>query len=220
MLDTHQGVNLPGVPLRGPSLTPKDVADLRYGLRAGVDFVALSFVRSARDLRQRPPRDAPARAVGPARLQARALRGDRQPRGDRRRVRRRDGRPRRPRRRAAAGAGPAAPEADHPRLERPGRPGDHRDADARVDGAGRAPDAGRDLRRRERDPRRHRRGDALGRDRGGPVPRAGRRDDGADRAGGRGRHALRRSRPARAPDTLTVDRVRRAGRSPRTAGCA
>ena len=51
VLDSQQGVNLPGVPLRGPSLTPKDVADLRYGLRAGVDFVALSFVRSARDLR-------------------------------------------------------------------------------------------------------------------------------------------------------------------------
>ncbi len=50
VLDSHQGVNLPGVPLRGPSLTPKDLADLRYGLRAGVDFVALSFVRSARDL--------------------------------------------------------------------------------------------------------------------------------------------------------------------------
>jgi len=47
----HQGVNLPGVRLRGPALTPKDVADLRAGLRYGVDYVALSFVRSAADLR-------------------------------------------------------------------------------------------------------------------------------------------------------------------------
>jgi pyruvate kinase len=51
VLDSQQGVNLPGVPLSGSSLTRKDIADLRYGLRAGVDFVALSFVRSARDLR-------------------------------------------------------------------------------------------------------------------------------------------------------------------------
>jgi pyruvate kinase len=51
VLGEHQGVNLPGVRLRGPALTPKDVADLRAGLRYGVDYVALSFVRSAADLR-------------------------------------------------------------------------------------------------------------------------------------------------------------------------
>jgi len=51
VLGEHQGVNLPGVRLRGAALTPKDVADLRFGLRHGVDYVALSFVRSAGDLR-------------------------------------------------------------------------------------------------------------------------------------------------------------------------
>ncbi len=50
-LGAHQGVNLPGLRLGGTALTPKDIADLGFGLRQGVDFVALSFVRSAADLR-------------------------------------------------------------------------------------------------------------------------------------------------------------------------
>jgi pyruvate kinase len=48
----HKGVNLPGVPLPIPSLTPKDLDDLAFALGLGVDFVALSFVRSADDVRQ------------------------------------------------------------------------------------------------------------------------------------------------------------------------
>jgi pyruvate kinase len=52
VLRAHQGVNLPGVRLRVPSLTNKDIVDLRFGLRRGVDYVALSFVRSADDLRR------------------------------------------------------------------------------------------------------------------------------------------------------------------------
>ena len=47
----HKGVNLPGVPLPIPSLTRKDLADLEFALALGVDFVALSFVRSASDVR-------------------------------------------------------------------------------------------------------------------------------------------------------------------------
>jgi pyruvate kinase len=50
-VSAHKGVNLPGVPLPIPSLTPKDTADLELALALGVDFVALSFVRSASDLR-------------------------------------------------------------------------------------------------------------------------------------------------------------------------
>jgi pyruvate kinase len=50
-VSAHKGVNLPGVPLPIPSLTPKDTADLELALALGVDFVALSFVRSAADLR-------------------------------------------------------------------------------------------------------------------------------------------------------------------------
>jgi len=47
----HKGVNLPGVPLPIPSLTQKDLSDLEFALGLGVDFVALSFVRAAADVR-------------------------------------------------------------------------------------------------------------------------------------------------------------------------
>lgn len=43
------GMNLPGVRISAPPLTAKDEADLRFGLEAGVDMVALSFVRAAGD---------------------------------------------------------------------------------------------------------------------------------------------------------------------------
>jgi len=48
---SQKGVNLPGVPLPIPSLTPKDTTDLAFALQLGVDYVALSFVRSAADVR-------------------------------------------------------------------------------------------------------------------------------------------------------------------------
>ena len=47
----HKGVNLPGVPLPIPSLTRKDLDDLEFALGLGVDYVALSFVRSAADVK-------------------------------------------------------------------------------------------------------------------------------------------------------------------------
>jgi pyruvate kinase len=48
-LGEKKGINLPGVKLSTPSLTEKDHADLRFGIAEQVDYVALSFVRSARD---------------------------------------------------------------------------------------------------------------------------------------------------------------------------
>ena len=51
VVSSHKGVNLPGVPLPIPSLTRKDTADLEFALELGVDFVALSFVRSPADVR-------------------------------------------------------------------------------------------------------------------------------------------------------------------------
>src|SRR5204863_7844255 len=48
---SHKGVNLPGVPLPIPSLTRKDLEDLEFALELAVDYVALSFVRSAADVR-------------------------------------------------------------------------------------------------------------------------------------------------------------------------
>jgi pyruvate kinase len=50
MLGEHKGINLPGVKLNIPSLTKKDAADLAFALGAGVEYVALSFVRAARDV--------------------------------------------------------------------------------------------------------------------------------------------------------------------------
>ena len=51
MLSDHKGVNLPGTPVSIPAMTPKDIEDLRFGLEQQVDFVAMSFVRSADDIR-------------------------------------------------------------------------------------------------------------------------------------------------------------------------
>ncbi len=48
-LGENKGINLPGVKLSAPSLTEKDHADLRFGLEQQVDYIALSFVRNARD---------------------------------------------------------------------------------------------------------------------------------------------------------------------------
>jgi pyruvate kinase len=50
-LGEHKGINLPGVTLPASALTPKDIADLRFGLAQGVDLVALSFVQTPEDLR-------------------------------------------------------------------------------------------------------------------------------------------------------------------------
>ncbi len=52
ILKDYQGINLPGVCLSIPALTDKDKADLAFGLKQGVDFVALSFVRNAKDIEQ------------------------------------------------------------------------------------------------------------------------------------------------------------------------
>ncbi|MEO8290284.1 MAG: pyruvate kinase [Gaiellaceae bacterium] len=51
LVGPHKGVNVPGATIPIPSLTAKDLADLEFALELGVDFVALSFVRSANDIR-------------------------------------------------------------------------------------------------------------------------------------------------------------------------
>jgi pyruvate kinase len=50
LLRSHKGVNLPGVALSLPSLSRKDRGDLRFGIAHGVDYIALSFVRTAKDI--------------------------------------------------------------------------------------------------------------------------------------------------------------------------
>src|SRR4029077_5925744 len=51
-LGSRRHINLPGVKVSLPALTEKDIADVELGLELGVDYIALSFVRSARDMRQ------------------------------------------------------------------------------------------------------------------------------------------------------------------------
>jgi pyruvate kinase len=50
MISDRKGINLPGTTVSAPSMTPKDFADLDFGLEQGVDMVALSFVRRAADV--------------------------------------------------------------------------------------------------------------------------------------------------------------------------
>jgi pyruvate kinase len=52
LLSAHKGTNLPGARLPIPSFTEKDSQDLQFGLEQGVDFVAISFVRTAHDVQQ------------------------------------------------------------------------------------------------------------------------------------------------------------------------
>jgi len=51
LLGEHKGINLPGIALSIPALTEKDRKDLEFGLKHGIDAVALSFVRTAADVR-------------------------------------------------------------------------------------------------------------------------------------------------------------------------
>lgn len=51
MVSDHKGLNLPGVAVSVPALSSKDEEDLRWALRMGFDVIALSFVRSGRDIK-------------------------------------------------------------------------------------------------------------------------------------------------------------------------
>ncbi|MGX1269342.1 pyruvate kinase [Streptomyces phaeoluteigriseus] len=50
VISDHKGLNLPGVAVSVPALSKKDEEDLRWALRTGFDVIALSFVRSGRDI--------------------------------------------------------------------------------------------------------------------------------------------------------------------------
>ena len=49
-LGSKRHVNLPGVRVNMPSVTAKDIKDIKFGIKHNVDFIAASFVRSAKDL--------------------------------------------------------------------------------------------------------------------------------------------------------------------------
>jgi pyruvate kinase len=65
-LAEHQGINLPGVAISAPALTEKDRDDLAFGVREGVDYIALSFVRRPDDLREAKRLIAEALRAAPA----------------------------------------------------------------------------------------------------------------------------------------------------------
>jgi pyruvate kinase len=50
ILKNNKGINLPGVAVSAPALSDKDKTDIEFGLRMGVDYVALSFVRTPEDV--------------------------------------------------------------------------------------------------------------------------------------------------------------------------
>ena len=195
VVSSHKGVNLPGVPLPIPSITRKDLDDLEFALELGVDFVALSFVRSASDVRALrtliEARGSTAHVIAKIeKAEAIAALDEILAESDAVMVARGDlgveiGTRRRP----------AAPEADHLPRARARPAGDHRDADARVDDPPDRADPGRGLRRRERDPRRNLGDHALRRDGGRRVPDRGGRGDEPDRLRRRAEPRL----PARDP---------------------
>src|SRR5438034_1027145 len=57
ILREHKGINLPGISVDLPAMTDKDVKDLAFGVRLGVDYIALSFVQRAKDVSLARQRD-------------------------------------------------------------------------------------------------------------------------------------------------------------------
>ena len=188
---SRQGLNLPNVSMALPAVSDDDHRLIDAGIDMGVDLVALSFVRAAADLqpvrRHLEERAAPMPVIAKIeKPQAAEHAEDSIAAADGIMVARGD-------------LGIELPIEQVPLVQKrllaiagqPRAAGDHRDADARVDGPLDAADPRRGRRRGQRDLRRHRRGDALAGD--GDRPRPGRRgeDDGRDRRGDRARAALR-----------------------------
>ena len=213
---SRQGLNIPGSTRGLPAVPEEDLDMLRFGESIGVDLVALSFVRTAEDVTSvrrhtRLPLIAKIekpQAVDSAEEIIRAADCVMVARGD---------------------LGIELPIEDVPIVQKQllrtagqaGPPGHHRHPDARLDGQLLAPHPGRGGRRRQRDPRRHRRRDALPGDRDRVLSGRGGRDDGrggrADRAHPslpgleRGAGQTRRPRPG------VHDRLQRLRRRPRPA---
>ncbi|MEG0842810.1 MAG: pyruvate kinase [Romboutsia sp.] len=50
IVKNHKGVNVPGVSINLPAITTKDISDIEFGIKEGIDFIAASFVRKAGDV--------------------------------------------------------------------------------------------------------------------------------------------------------------------------
>ena len=200
-VSNNKGVSLPNVAVSVPALSEKDVDDLRFALRLGVDLVALSFVRSPDDIKLVHEIMDEVGHPPPGARQDREAGGGRRARGDRRRVRRRHGGPRRPRRGAAARPGAAGAEARRAAVPRAGQAGHRGHPDARLDDRELPADPRRGVRRRQRGARRRRRGDALRRDQRRASTRCSPcQHDGPDHRDHRGRLDRRAAAAARPAD--------------------
>ena len=176
-LSNNKGINRQGGGLTAPALTMKDMEDIKTAMKLGADYIAVSFPKNATDMSMarllanrggRRGRDAAAVHD----REDRARRGDPGAAADPRRVRRHHGRARRPRGRGRQRRRAGAAEADDQDGAGVEQARDHGHPDDGVDDRQRDPDARRGLGRRERGARRQRRGDAVGRDGVGPVPRS------------------------------------------------
>ena len=49
-ISSHKGVNVPGVDIKLPALTERDILDIKFGIKEDVDFIAASFIRSREDV--------------------------------------------------------------------------------------------------------------------------------------------------------------------------
>jgi pyruvate kinase len=165
---SRQGLNIPGS-TRGLDAVPaEDLEMLRFGEEIGVDLVALSFVRTAEDItsvRKHTRLPLIAKIEKP---QAMVAAED-----------------------IIRAADCVMVARGEETIESSICVADHGHADARLDGLLAAPNTGRGDRRRQRNPRRDRRGDALAGDGGRPVPGRDSRDDGVDRRVHGGGPALR-----------------------------
>lgn len=50
ILKSQKGVNVPGIPIQLPAVTEKDISDIRFGIKEGIDYIAASFTRKASDI--------------------------------------------------------------------------------------------------------------------------------------------------------------------------
>ena len=50
VISSHKGVNVPGVDIKLPALTERDIEDIRFGVKEDIDFIAASFIRSREDV--------------------------------------------------------------------------------------------------------------------------------------------------------------------------
>ncbi len=184
-VESHKGVNLPGVVLAHPLAHGEGPQRSRVRARPGSGLRRAVVRALARRRARSPGSHRASRLTGARDRQDREGRSRACAGADRGRVRRRDGRPWRPGSRDRPVSGAAAPEADDPRRARAGPAGDHGDADARVDAPRTGANTRGGQRRRQRRPGRHVGAHAVGGDGHRRVPRGGSGDDGHDCAGGR-----------------------------------